>query len=60
MINVLSVLSVESLFFVGREGREGGESGGKGSLVLEVLKKYMVVYGGSYLWSDHLAKANIL
>lgn len=59
MINVLSVLSIDSLFYVGKEDREDKE-GGKSGAVYGVLKKYMVVGGGSYVWSDHLAKANIL
>lgn len=62
MLNVLSVLSIDNLFYVGKEsgdgeGREGRE---KNACVLEVMKKYMNVLGGNYLFSDHLAKGNIL
>lgn len=58
MLNVLSVLSIDNLFYVGRESRGDGRD--KNACVLEVMKKYMNVLAGAYLFSDHLAKGNIL
>lgn len=54
MLNVLSILSIDNLFYVSKDNKH------KNTSVLEVMKKYMPVLGGTHLNSDHLAKANIL
>jgi|JI10StandDraft_1071094.scaffolds.fasta_scaffold1709127_1 hypothetical protein len=54
MLNVLSVLSIDNLFYVSKDNRN------KNNSILEILKKYMPVISGVHLYSDHLAKGNIL
>lgn len=54
MLNVLSILSIDNLFYVSKDNRN------KNNCVLEVMKKYMPILGGTHLHSDHLAKANVL
>lgn len=54
MLNVLSVLSIDNLFYIIKDNQN------KNGSVLEVMKKYMPVVGGSHFYSDHLAKANVL
>lgn len=54
MLNVLSILSIDNLFYVSKDNKN------KNNCVLEVMKKYMPILGGTHLYSDHLAKANVL
>ncbi len=54
MLNVLSILSIDNLFYVSKDNKN------KNNSVLEVMRKYMPIVGGTQLYSDHLAKANIL
>lgn len=54
MLNVLSILSIDNLFYVSKDNKN------KNNSVLEVMNKYMPILRGTRLYSDHLAKANIL